>query len=197
MNIKEVVGSIVETIIKVAALLFLISFVYDAAIKAYDFGFRVFAEEAVTTGEGRIISISVEQDDSVLDIGKNLEEKGLIRDANLFFVQELLSENHGKINPGIYDLSTSMKSDEMIAIMSAKSEETEDESKDKAASAGNADTEGSEDTQDESGAEDGGAAGDGETESSEGEETGTNKKRPESLPETNRIKRRYQSDDRR
>ena len=81
MNIKEVVGSIVETIIKVAALLFLISFVYDAAIKAYDFGFRVFAEEAVTTGEGRIISISVEQDDSVLDIGKNLEEKGLIRDA--------------------------------------------------------------------------------------------------------------------
>ena len=171
MNIKEVVGSIVETIIKVAALLFLISFVYDAAIKAYDFGFRVFAEEAVTTGEGRIISISVEQDDSVLDIGKNLEEKGLIRDANLFFVQELLSEKHGKINPGIYDLSTSMKSDEMIAIMSAKSEETEDESKDKAASAGNADTEGSEDTQDESGAEDGGAAGDGETESSEGEET--------------------------
>ena len=39
MNIKEVVGSIVETIIKVAELLFLISFVYDAAIKAYDFGF--------------------------------------------------------------------------------------------------------------------------------------------------------------
>lgn len=128
MNIKEVVGSIVETIIKVAVLLFLISFVYDAAIKAYDFGYRVFAEEAVTTGEGRIISISVEPDDSVLDIGKNLEEKGLIRDANLFFVQELLSENHGKINPGIYDLSTSMKSDEMLAIMAAKPEETEEDS---------------------------------------------------------------------
>lgn len=126
MDIKQVIGSIVETIIKVAAVLFLISFVYDTAIKAYDFGYRVFAEEAMTTGEGRIISVYVEPDDSVRDIGKMLEEKGLIRDANLFFIQELLSENHGKIIPGIYDLSTSMKSDEMLAIMAAETEETEE-----------------------------------------------------------------------
>lgn len=126
MDIKQVIGSVVETIIKVAAVLFLISFVYDTAIKAYDFGYRVFAEEAMTTGEGRIISVYVEPDDSVRDIGKMLEEKGLIRDANLFFVQELLSENHGKINPGIYDLSTSMKSDEMLAIMAAEPEKTEE-----------------------------------------------------------------------
>lgn len=171
MNIKEVVGSIVETIIKVAALLFLISVVYDAAIKAYDFGYRVFAEEAMTTGEGRIISIYVEPDDSVMDIGKNLEEKGLIRDANLFFVQELLSENHGKINPGIYDLSTSMKSDEMLAIMAAEPEETE-EDKDKPASGrgtgSNADSEDEGDADDETG-ESGTEGGDGETGAEEGE----------------------------
>ena len=35
-----------------------------------------------------------------------LQDKGLIRDAGLFRIQELLSENHGKIQPGIYDLST-------------------------------------------------------------------------------------------
>lgn len=171
MNIKEVVGSIVETIIKVAALLFLISVVYDAAIKAYDFGYRVFAEEAMTTGEGRIISIYVEPDDSVMDIGKNLEEKGLIRDANLFFVQELLSENHGKINPGIYDLSTSMKSDEMLAIMAAEPEETE-EDKDKPASGrgtgSNADSGDEGDAEDETG-ESGTEGGDGETGAEEGE----------------------------
>ena len=158
MNIKEVIGSIVETIIKVAALLFLISFVYDAAIKAYDFGFRVFAEEAMTTGDGRTISISVEQDDSVMDIGKNLQEKGLIRDANLFFVQELLSENHGKINPGIYDLNTSMKSDEMLAIMAA---EPEEEKKIEAENSGKADSEEEED-QDAGDAEENGAEGEAE-----------------------------------
>lgn len=126
MDIKQLIGSAVETIIKIAAVVFLVSFVYDAAVKAYDYGYRVFAEEPVTVGDGRTISISVGASDSVRDIAKNLEEKGLIRDANLFFVQELLSEYHGKIIPGIYDLNTSMTNDEMLEIMSLESKEEED-----------------------------------------------------------------------
>lgn len=178
MDIKQVIGSIVETIIKVAAVFFLASFVYDTAIKAYDFGYRVFAEEAMTAGEGRIISVYVEPDDSVRDIGKMLEEKGLIRDANLFLVQELLSENHGKINPGIYDLSTSMKSDEMLAIMAAETEEpdTNDNARPVEPAESN-DTEGSEDGDVGDGENnEGGEAGDtgGDGESGEAEGTGGN-----------------------
>ncbi len=127
MNAKQLVASITETIIKVVIAVFIIMFVYNTAVKAYDFGYRVFAEEPMTTGEGRIISVYVEEGDSAKDVGMNLQEKGLIRDANLFYVQELLSENHGKIKPGIYDLNTSMNSNEMIAIMSAEPEETEEE----------------------------------------------------------------------
>ncbi|MBO5208113.1 MAG: endolytic transglycosylase MltG [Lachnospiraceae bacterium] len=127
MNAKQLVASITETIIKVVIAVFIIMFVYDTAVKAYDFGYRVFAEEPMTTGEGRIISVYIEEGDSAKDIGVNLQEKGLIRDANLFYVQELLSENHGQIKPGIYDLNTSMSSNEMIAIMSAEPEETEEE----------------------------------------------------------------------
>lgn len=170
MDIKQVIGSIIETIIKVAAVLFLVSFVYDTAIKAYDFGYRVFAEEAMTTGEGRIISIYVEPDDSVRDIGKMLEEKGLIRDANLFFVQELLSENHGKINPGIYDLSTSMKSDEMLAIMAAEPEETEEDDKgtSQTASDGGSGEEGAEGEEGEAAESGEETGGDGESGDAEG-----------------------------
>ncbi len=126
MDIKQLIGSVIETIIKIVAVVFLVSFVYETAVKAYDYGYRVFAEEPVSVGEGRTISISVGAGDSVRDIGKNLEEKGLIRDANLFFVQELLSEYHGKIIPGIYDLNTSMTNDEMLEIMSSEQEEEED-----------------------------------------------------------------------
>ncbi len=126
MDIKQLIGSVIETIIKIAAVVFLVSFVYETAVKAYDYGYRVFAEEPVSVGDGRTISISVGASDSVRDIGKNLEEKGLIRDANLFFVQELLSEYHGKIIPGIYDLNTSMTNDEMLEIMSSEQEEEED-----------------------------------------------------------------------
>lgn len=130
MNAKQLVASITETIVKVVIAVFIIMFVYDTGIKAYDFGYRVFAEEPMTTGEGRIISVYIEEGDSAKDIGVNLQEKGLIRDANLFFVQELLSENHGQIKPGIYDLNTSMSSNEMITIMSAETVEEEETEED-------------------------------------------------------------------
>lgn len=126
MDVKQLVISIAETVIKIGVAVFLIMFIYDAAVKAYDYGYRVFAEEPMAAGEGRIISIYVKEEDSVKDIGNNLQEKGLIRDANLFIVQELLSEYHGEINPGIYDLSTSMSTEEMLEIMAAKPEAAED-----------------------------------------------------------------------
>lgn len=85
-----------------------------------------------------------------------LEERGLIRDANLFVIQELLSENHGKIQSGIYDLSTAMTAEEMLNVMSADAPEEEDAaSGDEQSSTGSTDTgleEGSDsDTPDEGG----------------------------------------------
>lgn len=127
MNVKQLAASMLETILKVVVVVFIVIFVYRAAVKAYDFGYRVFAEGPVTTGDGRIISVYVEEGDSPKEIGEDLQEKGLIRDAKLFYVQELLSEHHGELKPGIYDLNTSMTSSEMLAVMSADPEETEDE----------------------------------------------------------------------
>ena len=67
---------------------------------------------------------------SVKDIAQMLEEKGLIEDARLFVVQELLSAYHGEILPGIYDLSTSMTAEEMLAVMSTPAEESKEEDDD-------------------------------------------------------------------
>lgn len=166
MDIKQLIGSAIETIIKIVIAVFLVMFVYDTVIKAYDYGYRVFAEEPMTTGDGRTISISVGEGDSVRDIGNNLEEKGLIRDGNLFFIQELLSEYHGDIKPGIYDLNTSMTSAEMMEIMSAEPEEEEESG----ASTDNVPIQEEEDTQDAEqspedagqGQEDGSAGGESE-----------------------------------
>ncbi|MCH5257237.1 MAG: endolytic transglycosylase MltG [Lachnospiraceae bacterium] len=127
MDIKQLVVSIFETVIKIVVAVFLIMFIYDAAVKAYDYGYRVFAEEPMTVGEGRTISIFVRESDSVKDIGNTLQEKGLIRDSRLFIVQELLSEYHGEIVPGIYDLNTSMSTEEMLEIMATKPEDAEEE----------------------------------------------------------------------
>lgn len=125
MRAKQIIGATVELVIKVVVFVVICMFILNASMKAYEYGYRVFAEEPVSVGEGRTISVIVEETDSVTDIGEMLEEKGLIRDAKLFIVQELLSEQHGKIQPGIYDLSTSMTAEEMLAVMAAESDTEE------------------------------------------------------------------------
>ncbi len=123
MNIKYVIGSIVEMVIKIAVFIFIAMFVVRTATAAYDYGFRVFAEKPIDVGEGRTISVSIGNADSAKEVGEMLQQRGLIRDANLFRIQELLSENHGMIQPGIYDLSTAMTAQEMLAVIAAKPEE--------------------------------------------------------------------------
>lgn len=127
MKVKYIIGSLTETIIKIAALVFIVSFVFKTATAAYEYGFRVFAEEPMEAGEGRTISVSIGGADSAREVGEMLQERGLIRDANLFRIQELLSEHHGKIQPGIYDLSTSMTAQDMLAVIAVEPETGEDE----------------------------------------------------------------------
>ena len=133
MSVKGIIGSTVEMIIKVVVLVFAASYIMRASTAAYDYGYRIFTEKPVSLGEGRTISVSVEEPVSAREVGEMLEERGLIRDANFFVIQELLSENHGKLQPGIYDLSTAMTAEEMMDVMAAKpseegEEETEEES---------------------------------------------------------------------
>lgn len=118
MNAKYLVITVVETIIKVVVIAAVIVFVFRGATKAYDFGYRVFADEPVSVSGGRTITVGIVEGASVKEIAQMLEEKGLIEDAKLFVVQELLSAYHGEILPGIYDLSTNMTAEQMLAIMS-------------------------------------------------------------------------------
>lgn len=126
MNGKQWAGAIVSTIFKVAVAAVVIYYVYKASTIAYDYGYRIFAEGPVSEEPGFDVSITITSDKDVKDIGELMESRGLIRDANLFFFQELLSEYHGKINLGVYTLNTSMTVEEMLEIMAAE-EETQSE----------------------------------------------------------------------
>ena len=130
MNVKNVVGSIAQLIFKVALFTVIIMYIIKAATAAYDYGYRVFTELPVSSGEGRIISVYIEDGSSALDVGQMLQDKGLIRDGRLFMVQELLSEKHGKIQPGIYDLSTTMTAQEMLEVIAQEPETDEEAAED-------------------------------------------------------------------
>lgn len=136
MKIGYLIGAAVETIIKVVVLAAVVILIFRGATKAYDFGYRVFADEPVSLSGGRTITVGISENMSVKDIAQMLEEKGLIEDAKLFVVQELLSAYHDEIIPGIYDLSTTMTAGEMLAVMATPLEESEDQAE--SAPAGNA-----------------------------------------------------------
>ncbi|MBE5886575.1 MAG: aminodeoxychorismate lyase [Lachnospiraceae bacterium] len=123
---KKIVWGVVKGIFKITLALAVVLLVYNLALKAYDFGYRIFAEEPIEAGAGRTISVSIVEGKTVSEIGDILEEKGLIRDSKVFYFQEMFSEYKGDLKPGVYELSTNMTPFEMMEIMSA-SDETETE----------------------------------------------------------------------
>lgn len=127
MNGKQMAGTILGTVVKIAIAVLVVFYVYKAAGIAYDYGYRIFAEGPVSEEPGFDVSIAITSDKDVRDIGELLESRGLIRDGQLFVLQELLSKYHGKIKEGAYTLNTSMSVEEMLEIMAGETEETESE----------------------------------------------------------------------
>lgn len=127
MKVGHLIAAVVETIIKVVVLAAVVMLIIRGATKAYEFGYKVFADEPVSVSGGRTITVGISENMSVKDIALMLEEKGLIEDADLFVVQEMLSAYHGELRPGIYDLSTDMTAVQMMEIMSTVEQETEED----------------------------------------------------------------------
>ena len=122
MKAGYIVGTVLETIIKVVVIAGVVLFAFKGASQAYDFGYRVFADQPVSVAGGRTITVGISENMTVKDIAQMLEEKGLIEDARLFVVQEL-SAYHKEIKPGIYDLSTDMTAAQMLEIMSTPAQQ--------------------------------------------------------------------------
>ncbi|MDD2969878.1 MAG: aminodeoxychorismate lyase [Lachnospiraceae bacterium] len=123
MDGGRITGTIAGTLIKIAILIVMVFGIYKMAIGAYEFGYRVFAEPAMSEEPGITISVSITEDMDTMAVGKLLESKGLIRDARLFYVQEIVSEYKDKIQPGIFELKTSMTAEEILTVLGANSDD--------------------------------------------------------------------------
>lgn len=125
MNSKEVVISVFSTVFKIVLAIIIVMLVYKWSLSAYQYGQRVFNEPPMSAGSGRNVTVVVNQGDTAKEIAQMLEKNGLIRDAELFIIQEMLSEYKGKMQPGTYELSTSMTTDEIMAALSVQIETEE------------------------------------------------------------------------
>ena len=117
MKGKQFAYSFLGTVIRIVILVILAIVLFKLGGKAYEFGFRIFTEEPMSEPPGRDIQVTVSKSDGIKEVSKMLEEKGLIRDAKLFRIQEKVSMYEGDIHPGIFTLNTSMTAEEMFAVL--------------------------------------------------------------------------------
>jgi len=101
-------------------ILFLIIFLGKMS---YHFGYSIFHQVPVASGEGKDVTVVIKGGSSVYQIGKILENKDLIEDAKVFYVQEKLSNYSGKLQAGTYILNTALTADEMMEILAKENVE--------------------------------------------------------------------------
>ena len=127
MKTKNTASAILFTILKIVILVLIVLALIAIGKKAYDFVYKVFAQETVSDPPGKDVVVTIPDGMDAGDVGKLLEEKRLILDADVFRVQELLSKYHNKIKPGTYTLNNSWSADMMLEVISG-TDETESES---------------------------------------------------------------------
>lgn len=119
----DIIMGVVGVIFRVAVLVFSVYAIYQGALRCYDYGYRIFTEPAISSETGQTISVAITENMSASDMGILLKNKGLIRDARLFVLQYYLSEYRKDVKPGIFELSTAMTVEEMMAAMTIVPEE--------------------------------------------------------------------------
>ena len=128
MNGKGVLGTVFNILVEILLILLCVLVIWKAGKWAYDFGYRIFAEQTVDEEPGRDIEITISEGDSNRSICSMLESKGLIRDSDIFYVRLMLTDYRKLLEPGTYTLNTSMKSEEMMAVMAGETSDGEEES---------------------------------------------------------------------
>ena len=127
MDVKQFLGAVSATIIKIVVAAVIIVAVFRLAVYAYDFEFQVFADAPLSEGEGRTVSVVISEGLENRELAKMLEQKGLVKDANVFYIYDLLSDYRKKeLKPGTYELSTAMNAEEILKILCADEEEQEE-----------------------------------------------------------------------
>lgn len=125
MKVDKMVLRTVTIVLKVVFSVLVVMFVYKGAMLAYDYGYRVFAEEPVDSAPGFEMDVTIEEGMDAKAIGQLLESKGLIKDGTLFYLQNILSKYKGDLKAGDYVLNTSMTTEEMMAVLSGETTEEE------------------------------------------------------------------------
>ncbi len=112
--------SVLYRVTKILMAIVIVMMVYIGALTAYDFGYRIFAEEPISVAPGKEVVVVIEEGMGTSEIADMLEAQGVIRDALIFKIQNKMSHYSEGFLAGTYMLNTSMNNDEIMAVLSGE-----------------------------------------------------------------------------
>lgn len=128
MQLKRIAFAIFGMMFRLLVTVIMIMLVYRLGIRAYNFGYEVFADIPAAYAPGINKTVTIAEGTSKWELAKMLQEKGVVHDSGVFFVQLMLSEYKDDWKAGIYELNTSMHSEEIIDKLAGVSEEEDGDS---------------------------------------------------------------------
>lgn len=123
MNLKNVSSGILGISIKMVVYILIVVVVYKLAIFGYTTGEKMFSDEGYKEEPGKNISVTVTKSMSSMEIATLLEDKGIIEDKYIFYIQSLLYEADFK--EGKYKLNTSSAPEDIVNTLSSEPVEGE------------------------------------------------------------------------
>lgn len=89
----------------------------------YRFTHAVFCDAAIEEAPGRAVKIQIKEEISAKKLAQVLEENGLVENALVFQLQMKLEDFEGTVQPGSYELNTSMSPSSMLKVLSETDED--------------------------------------------------------------------------
>ena len=130
-EINRVTGAIIGISGKLIFYALVVLLLYEGITKGYAFGYEIFHSTAMAEAPGIDKVVQIEDGDSLMDVAKELDSKGLIKNEYAFLIQSMFYE-YGKageyeIIPGTFTLNNSMTAKEIIIEIRDGPEEEETE----------------------------------------------------------------------
>ena len=120
--VRKMAMTVISIAVKIMLIVAVICLLVWGGKKGFEFGVSIFTPSSVEEAPGKDVTVTIKSGTGKMDVGKILEEKGLIEDYKVFWLQAILYEC--EIESGEYTLNTSMTSEDILEVI--KAEKTED-----------------------------------------------------------------------
>lgn len=123
MILKKISKGILGISFKMIVYIAIVILVFKLATFGFETGEKIFTDEGYKEEPGKNISVTVSNSMSTMEVAKLLEDKGIIEDKYIFYIQSVLYEADFK--NGKYKLNTSSCPEDIINILSTEASEGE------------------------------------------------------------------------